>query len=97
MKDPVKRLKQTIAVAIAFLIIYTAIMLTISQRHYEDLIVLDSVNKTEAVRGMAEGYGKTAEEIGKGFFEDENAKARLMTIMLSTRIAVSCSTERKSS
>ena len=87
MKDPVKRLKQTIAVAIAFLIIYTAIMLTISQRHYEDLIVLDSVNKTEAVRGMAEGYGKTAEEIGKGFFEDENAKARLMTIMLSTRIA----------
>ena len=32
---------------------------------------MDSVNKTEAVRGMVEGYSKTVEEIGKGFFEDE--------------------------
>ena len=54
MKDPVKRLKQTIAVAIVFLIVYTGIMLSISQRHYEELIILDSVNKTEAVRGMVE-------------------------------------------
>ena len=87
MKDPVKRLKQTIAVAIVFLIIYTGIMLSISQRHYEELIILDSVNKTEAVRGMVEGYSKTVEEIGKGFFEDENTKVRLMAIRLSDQFA----------
>ena len=67
MKDPVKRLKQTIAVAIVFLIIYTGIMLSISQRH--------------------EGYSKTVEEIGKGFFEDENTKVRLMAIRLSDQFA----------
>ena len=62
MKDPVKRLKQTIAVAIAFLIVYTGIMLYIEQRHFDELIAMDSMNKTEAVRGMIEGYGKTADE-----------------------------------
>ena len=87
MKDPVNRLKQTIAVAIVFLIVYTGIMLSISQRHYEELIILDSVNKTEAVRGMVEGYSKTVEEIGKGFFEDENTKVRLMAIRLSDQFA----------
>ena len=87
MKDPVKRLKQTIAVAIVFLIVYAGIMLSISQRHYGDLIVLDSMNKTEAVRGIVEGYSKTVEEIGKGFFEDENTKVRLMAIRLADRFA----------
>lgn len=85
MKDQVKRLKQTIAVAIVFLIIYCVIMLYISQQHYSELISMDTANKTEAVRGIVEGYSKTAEEIGKGFFEDLNTRVKLMTIRLSNR------------
>ena len=87
MKEPVKRLKQTIAVAIIFLIIYSAVMLFISRRHYDELILMDSVNKTEAVRAIVDGYGKTADEIGKGFFEDENVRVRLMTIRFLDMIA----------
>ena len=66
MRDPVKRLKGPIAVAIVFLIVYTAVMFNIEQRHYDELIMADSVNKTESVRGMIEGYGKTADEVGTG-------------------------------
>lgn len=87
MKEPVKRLKQTIAVAIVFLIIYSAVMLFISRRHYDELILMDSVNKTEAVRAIVDGYSKTADEIGKGFFEDENVRVRLMTIRFLDMIA----------
>ena len=36
---------------------------------------------------MVEGYSKTVEEIGKGFFEDENTKVRLMAIRLSDQFA----------
>ena len=86
MKDPVKRLKQTIAVAIAFLIVYTGIMLYIEQRHFDELIAMDSMNKTEAVRGMIEGYGKTADEIGRGFFEYLNAGVRLRAIRMSDQV-----------
>lgn len=87
MKDPVKRLKGTIAVAIVFLIVYTAALFNIEQRHYNELIMADSANKTEAVRTMIEGYGKTADEAGKGFCEDENARVRLAAIRLSSQIA----------
>ena len=87
MKDPVKRLKGTIAVAIVFLIVYTAVMFNIEQRHYDELIMADSVNKTESVRGMIEGYGKTADEVGSGFCEDENARVRLAAIRLRPQIA----------
>ena len=86
MKDPVKRLKQTIAVAIAFLIVYTGIMLYIEQRHFDELIAMDSMNKTEAVRGMIEGYGKTADEIGRGFFQYLNAGVRLRAIRMSDQV-----------
>ena len=86
MKDPVKRLRQMIAVAVVFLIAYTGIMLYIEMRHYDELVMMDSKNKTEAVRSMIEGYEKTAEEIGRGFCEDENARVRLMTIMMSDLI-----------
>ena len=87
MKDPVKRLKGTIAVAIVFLIVYTAVMFNIEQRHYNELIMADSVNKTESVRGMIEGYGKTADEVGSGFCEEENARVRLAAIRLQPQIA----------
>ena len=87
MKDPVKRLKGTIAVAIVFLIVYTAVMFNIEQHHYNELIMADSVNKTESVRGMIEGYGKTADEVGSGFCEDENARVRLAAIRLQPQIA----------
>ena len=73
MRDPVKRLKGTIAVAIVFLIVYTVVMFNIEQRHYDELIMADSVNKTESVRGMIEGYGKTADEVGSGFCERSEA------------------------
>lgn len=83
MKDPGKRLGQTIAAAIIFLIVYAAVMLNFEQRHNTDLIMADSVNKTESLRGMIEGYGKTADEIGKGFCEKENARVRLEAIGLA--------------
>ena len=83
MKDSDKRLKQTIAVTILFLIIYSAVMLNISSRHCGDLIRMDSVSKTEAVRGMVDGYSETVEEIGKGFFKQQNVRGRLMAIRLS--------------
>ena len=86
MKEPVKRLRQTIAIAIIFLVVYTAIMLSVEQRYNRELVMADSVNKTESVRGMIEGYGKTADEIGRGFREDENARVRLETIRLASQI-----------
>lgn len=86
MKEPVKRLRQTIAIAIIFLVVYTAIMLSVEQRYNRELVMADSVNKTESVRGMIEGYGKTADEIGRCFREDENARVRLETIRLASQI-----------
>ena len=86
MKEPVKRLAQTILVAIVFLIVYTGVLLYVEKKNYDDLIMADSYNKVEAVRGMIEGYDKTAGEIGKGFSEDENARVRLMAIRLSDQI-----------
>ena len=86
MKEPVKRLKQTIVIAIAFLILYTAVLVFIEQRHYGDLIMKDSQNKTESVRGLIEGYEKTAVKIGEGFNENENARVRLEAIRLADQI-----------
>ena len=86
MKDPVKRLRKTIAVAVVFLIAYTAVMLYIEQRHNEELIMADSINKTESVRGMIEGYGKTADEIGRRFCEHENARVKLEVIRLLPQV-----------
>ena len=87
MKDPVKRLIQTIIVAILFLVVYTGTMLYTEKKHYDDLIMADCQNKTEVVRGMAEGYGQTWDDIGSGFFEEINAHNRLMSIRLASRIA----------
>ena len=86
MKNPVKRLIGTIVVALVFLIVYTALLLNIEQRHNNELIMSDSINKTESVRGMIEGYGRTADEIGRGFCEDENARVRLETIRLLPQV-----------
>ena len=41
MKDPVKRLIQTIIVAILFLVVYTGTMLYTEKKHYDDLIMAD--------------------------------------------------------
>ena len=35
---------------------------------------------------MIEGYGATADEIGRGFLADENARVRLMAIGLSDQV-----------
>ena len=86
MKKPVKKLKQTIAIAIAFLILYTAVLVSIEQRHYRELIMKDSQNKMESFRGLIEGYEKAVDKIGEGFYEDENARIRLETIRLADRI-----------
>ena len=83
MKDPVKRLKQTIAVAAVLLLLYSAAMLYMESRQYKAMIMKDTANKAEAVYGMIEGYGATADEIGRGFLADENARVRLMAIGLS--------------
>ena len=83
MKEPVKKLIQTIIVAILFLLVYTGIMLYIEKHHYDELIMADCRNKTEVVRGMSEGYGKTWEDIGSGFFKDINARVKLMTLRLA--------------
>ena len=45
------------------------------------------MNKTESVRGMIEGYGRSADEVGRGFCEDENARVRLAAIRLQPQIA----------
>ena len=87
MKEPKKRLRQTIALAIIFLILYSGILLYIEQRQYNDIVMKDSVYKTEVVRSMIEGYEKTADEVGSGFFQDENARVRLMAIGLADRAA----------
>ena len=87
MKDPVKRLKQTIAIAIIFLVAYTAVMLGVEQHYNRELVMADSVNKTESVRGMIEGYGRSADEVGRGFCEDENARVRLAAIRLAPQIS----------
>ena len=86
MKDPKKRLRQTIALALVFLIIYAGVLLCIEQRQYNDLIMKDSVYKTEAVRSMIEGYEKTADEVGSRFWQDMNAEVRLMAIRLEDRV-----------
>ncbi len=86
MKDPVKRLKLTIAVAAALLLLYSVIMLFMERRQYHELIMKDTANKAEAVRGMVEGYGGTADEIGRGFLADENARVRLMAIGLRDQV-----------
>lgn len=49
-KEPKKRLRQTIALAIAFLILYSGILLYIEQRQYNNIVMKDSVYKTELVR-----------------------------------------------
>ena len=61
MKDPVKRLKQTIAVAAVLLLLYSAAMLYMESRQYKAMIMKDTANKAEAVYGMIEGYGATAD------------------------------------
>ena len=86
MKDPKKRLRQTIALALIFLIIYAGVLLCIEQRQYNDLIMKDSVYKTEAVRSMVEGFEKTADEVGSRFWQDINAEVRLMAIRLEDRV-----------
>ena len=86
MKDPVKRLKQTIAVAAVLLLLYSAAMLYMESRQYKAMIMKDTANKAEAVYGMIEGYGATADEIGRGFLADENARVRLMAIGLSDQV-----------
>ena len=87
MKEPKKRLRQTIALAIIFLILYSGILLYIEERQYNDIVMKDSAYKTELVRSMIEGYEKTADEIGSGFFQDEYARVRLMAIRLADRTA----------
>lgn len=62
MKEPKKRLRQTIALAIIFLILYSGILLYIEERQYNDIVMKDSAYKTELVRSMIEGYEKTAHE-----------------------------------
>ena len=86
MKDPKKRLRRTIALALVFLIIYAGVLFCIEQRQYNDLIMKDSVYKTEAVRSMIEGYEKTADEVGSRFWQDMNAEVRLMAIRLEDRV-----------
>lgn len=86
MKEPVKRLIQTIIVAILFLAVYTGGLLYTEKRHYDDLIMADCSNKSEVVRGMAEGYSETWDEIGRGFFKEINARSRLMSIRLADQI-----------
>ena len=87
MKNPVKRLIGTIMVALVSLVVYTVLLLNIEQRHNSELIMSDSINKTDSIRGMIEGYGRTADEIGKGFCEDENARVKLETIRLLPQVA----------
>ena len=58
-------------------------MLFVERRHNDELIMADSINKTESVRGMIEGYGKTADEIGRRFCEYENARVKLEVISIS--------------
>ena len=86
MKNPVKRLIGTIMVALVSLVVYTVLLLNIEQRHNSELIMSDSINKTDSIRGMIEGYGRTADEIGRGFCEDENARVRLETIRLLPQV-----------
>ncbi|HAB94714.1 MAG TPA: hypothetical protein DCF49_08170 [Lachnospiraceae bacterium] len=62
-------------------------MLFVERRHKDELIMADSINKTESVRGMIEGYGKTADEIGRRFCEYENARVKLEVIRLSPQVA----------
>ena len=88
MKNPVKRLIGTIVVALVSLVVYTVLLLNIEQRHNSELIMSDSINKTDSIRGMIEGYGRTADEIGKGFCEDENARVKLETIRLLPQVAM---------
>ena len=55
MKNPVKRLIGTIMVALVSLVVYTVLLLNIEQRHNSELIMSDSINKTDSIRGMIEG------------------------------------------
>ena len=87
MIEPIRQLIVTIIIAILFLLVYTGIMLNIERHHYDELIKADCRNKTEVVRGMAEGYGKTWEDIGSGFFKDINARVKLTTLRLSDQAA----------
>lgn len=87
MKDPKKRLRQTSALAIVFMIIYSAFILFINLRQYNDLIMKESTYKSETVRGMIAGYKKTADEVGGRFWNEKNAAVRLMTIRLRNQAA----------
>ena len=87
MKDPLKRLKQTIAVAVICIILYSLIMLYIGQRHYDAMITADNSTKTEAIRSLVEGYGRSADEIGSSLLNELNTEVRLMTIRFAEQIA----------
>ena len=87
MKDPVKRLGKTIALAVVFLLVYLTVMLAIDQRHFGKLIETDSMYKTEAIRSMAEEYSRTTETIGQDFREGENIRVRLAAIRLAAQIS----------
>ena len=86
MKDPRKRLRQTSVLALVFMIIYSAFILFIELRQYNDLIIKESTCKSETVRGMIAGYKKTADEAGSRFWNEKNAAVRLMTIRLRNQV-----------
>ena len=87
MKEPLKRLKQTIAVAVICIILYSLILLYIGQRHYDAMITADNSTTTEAIRSLVEGYGRSADEIGSGLLNDLNTEVRLMTSRFAEQIA----------
>lgn len=73
--------------ALVFMIIYSAFILFINLRQYNDLIMKESTYKSETVRGMIAGYKKTADEVGGRFWNEKNAAVRLMTIRLRNQAA----------